>query len=569
MKTLVLRILFTAVALMGLPSSGLAVPVLWTLIGVGFDDGGTASGSFVYDADTNSYSSVNIMTTGGKSMQGSTYAFAYGDQGYSPGVLYALTAPSDTDLNGLPAFSLVFSSALTNTSGGGQAFIGLQGGSLEFTCLTANCSLGVAPSRNVSVGAVTGIALSPIVYTIVVPGALIGTITTDGTIGSLGRVNIIAWNLTATVANPLGGTPLTFYFNSATPSTGNQVVCGDGGCGVASAGSLTFPGASMLELGFVDPNEISFSSGGVTVSSNGNPGMPVTGPVTLGNQPSPDLNQHGLTGSWYEPVKSGQGFEFEVYPSTGTGLAFLSWFTFDTVAGGEDSQRWYTAQGPVVTGQPNASLTIYQNTDGNFNAPPATAANGVGTVILSLFTCTDAHISYSFSDGTGRTGNIALSRLLPNVTCSTTTPYSTNADFALSGNWFDSAIMGQGFTIEVNPNLMNPSAGAVFAAWYTYAPMGAGAGAAGQRWYTAQSTQSFTAGMRSIPVSIYETTGGIFNTPTPAGQHTVAVGTGTLAFQSCTAATFNYNFTGGSSSSLSGTINLSRVGPVPPGCISP
>ena len=73
--------------------------------------------------------------------------------------------------------------------------------------------------------------------------------------------------------------------------------------------------------------------------------------------------------------------------------------------------------------------------------------------------------------------------------------------------------------------------------------------------------------MRSIPVTIYETTGGIFNTPTPPGEQTLAVGTGTLAFQSCTAATFSYNFTGGSNSGLSGTIPLSRVGPVPPGCL--
>jgi len=61
-------------------------------------------------------------------------------------------------------------------------------------------------------------------------------------------------------------------------------------------------------------------------------------------------------------------------------------------------------------------------------------------------------------------------------------------------------------------------------------------------------------------------TGGVFETPTPPGPKTVPVGTGTMAFQSCSAATFRYNFTGGSSIGLSGTINLSRVGPLPPGC---
>ena len=283
----------------------------------------------------------------------------------------------------------------------------------------------------------------------------------------------------------------------------------------------------------------------------------VTPPAT-----KPDLNQHGLTGSWYEPATGGQGVEVEVFanPSAGAGSTFVSWFTYDTVIGGAERQRWYTAQGPVVTGQPNALLTIYRNTGGNFNAPPVTTAQAVGTATLSFDTCSSGQLAYAFTDGTGRTGTIPLTRLTQNVTCSTTTTYPTNADFALSGNWFGgAATSGQGFTIEVNPN-----SGALFAAWYTYMPNGTAAGAAGQRWYTAQA--AFTPGLRSMPVTIYETTGGVFDTPTPPGQKTVPVGTGTMAFQSCSAATFSYNFTGGSSSGLSGTINLSRVGPLPPGC---
>ena len=67
-------------------------------------------------------------------------------------------------------------------------------------------------------------------------------------------------------------------------------------------------------------------------------------------------------------------------------------------------------------------------------------------------------------------------------------------------------------------------------------------------------------------MQIYETTGGMFDTPKPPGQNTVVVGAGTMAFQSCSAATFSYNFIGGTNSGLSGLINLSRVGPMPPGC---
>ena len=202
--------------------------------------------------------------------------------------------------------------------------------------------------------------------------------------------------------------------------------------------------------------------------------------------PAVDLNQHGLTGSWYEAATSGQGVEVEVFPnaSTGTGSTFVSWFTYDTAIGGAERQRWYTAQGPVVTGQPNASLTIYQNIGGNFNAPPVTTPQAVGTATLSFSTCSSGQLAYSFTDGTGRTGNIALTRLTQNVTCATTAPYPTNADFALSGNWYGGAAMsGQGFTVEVNP-----ISGAFFSAWYTYMPNGTAAGAAGQRWYTAQGT---------------------------------------------------------------------------------
>ena len=38
-----------------------------------FDDGGTASGSFVYDAVTNTYSAINVTTTTGATLAGATY----------------------------------------------------------------------------------------------------------------------------------------------------------------------------------------------------------------------------------------------------------------------------------------------------------------------------------------------------------------------------------------------------------------------------------------------------------------------------------------------------------------
>ena len=97
-------------------------------------------------------------------------------------------------------------------------------------------------------------------------------------------------------------------------------------------------------------------------------------------------------------------------------------------------------------------------------------------------------------------------------------------------------------------------------------PGRAGAGAAGQRWYTAEQTTALQPGARTMPLRFFETTGGAFDDPTSPAPSTVVVGSGTLAFQSCSSATLSYSFTGGSSRGASGTIDLRRVGPAPTGC---
>ena len=67
-------------------------------------------------------------------------------------------------------------------------------------------------------------------------------------------------------------------------------------------------------------------------------------------------------------------------------------------------------------------------------------------------------------------------------------------------------------------------------------------------------------------MQLYETTGGVFNAPSVPAPASAAVGTGTLAFQSCANASLAFNITGGAAAGKSGTIALTRVGPVPAGC---
>ncbi|MCP9222831.1 PEPxxWA-CTERM sorting domain-containing protein [Erythrobacter sp. LQ02-29] len=62
----------TAAALLGTTSAH-AAPIVWTLQGVTFTDGGTASGTFSTDSETGSLLSFDITTTAASALGGFTY----------------------------------------------------------------------------------------------------------------------------------------------------------------------------------------------------------------------------------------------------------------------------------------------------------------------------------------------------------------------------------------------------------------------------------------------------------------------------------------------------------------
>lgn len=270
-------------------------------------------------------------------------------------------------------------------------------------------------------------------------------------------------------------------------------------------------------------------------------------------------NQHGITGSWYNPATSGQGLEIELYPNIGAigqGFLFAGWFTYDVAAAG--GQRWYALEGGVTSTSSVATLGIYAGYGGNFAAAPSIPATQVGTATLNFSDCNNGVLSYTFYDG--RTGTIPLTRLTTNITCGSGGDNGTApSSYLLSGSWSQAGIGGQGFVFDVNPAQSN-----FFAAWYTYLPNGAQVGgASSERWYTIQA--GLPPGVHSVTgAAIYATAGGIFNTaalPIPA-----PVGSADITFTSCTAATLKYTFTSGANSGLSGTLNLTRTGPTPAGC---
>jgi hypothetical protein len=139
-------ILFSATLAIAMLTSNvaLAAPVTWTLNNWGFSGGGSATGSFVYDAGLGSYSNVSITSTIG--VAGSTFSFD--GMNADANTLEFVTGDPSGDLTG----TSVLLGTLGNpgmTDAGGTLFILTQGGenpdSSQSICANANCSSSDSP----------------------------------------------------------------------------------------------------------------------------------------------------------------------------------------------------------------------------------------------------------------------------------------------------------------------------------------------------------------------------------------------------------------------------------------
>jgi len=139
------------IVLAGVVPTAAADGLTWTLTGVTFTDGGTASGSFVYDAVTNTVSSVDITTTLGTLFGGATYTTV--DPGYGPFateiVLVPLSSLSLTDLTGTPAFYLYFGGTALTDAGGTVSLVSPAG---EYACGDVGCTFGDPELRGFTAG---------------------------------------------------------------------------------------------------------------------------------------------------------------------------------------------------------------------------------------------------------------------------------------------------------------------------------------------------------------------------------------------------------------------------------
>ena len=281
--------------------------------------------------------------------------------------------------------------------------------------------------------------------------------------------------------------------------------------------------------------------------------------VTLANQPASPivLDQHGITGTWYDPETSGQGFLLEEFPSLHQ--LFVGWYTYDTAGGSDHDQRWYVLSGGVAYGASQIDLSILAGYSGNFAAPPAAGVTEVGLATLRFSSCTSGTLDYFFYDG--RQGQIPLSRFFGNIGCTASGTGATEPrQSLLSGNWYNRASSGQGFEFEFNTPQQQ-----MFGTWYTFGAAAASNSApTTQRWYSLQLS-GFDADQTDFPgVPMFSNSGGTFGEH--GGVTTTPVGTVDLSFHSCSSATAVYHFTAGENAGKSASIDLVRVGPTPAGC---
>ena len=275
-----------------------------------------------------------------------------------------------------------------------------------------------------------------------------------------------------------------------------------------------------------------------------------------------DLDQTGISGTWYDPSRSGSGFVLSSWPDLngdGHGVLFGGWFTFiPQTTPDPTGTHWFSVQGDVDTTSSDVDIGLYETLGGNFVAPPLPATRRVGTIFLSLFDCFHGFLGYHFDDGRVPDKVMNVQRLTASASCTLEGDAPPPADNSrLSGAWYDPEHSGQGVVVD-----LAPAQNTLFAAWYTFAPdASSGDPAVGQRWYYMQAANVSPDATSMSDVPIYAPVAGLFEHGRVGPDETV--GTSQFEFEGCDALTVTYSF---HAPGPAGTLHLVRLGAAPPGC---
>ncbi|MEO0485417.1 MAG: hypothetical protein AAF092_05855 [Pseudomonadota bacterium] len=148
--------------LMVFGSTASAAPLTWYFDNVTFQDGGSVTGSFDFDADTLTYSNISVTTTaGGSPFAGTSYQDLFTLGSNTDTRFDFLNQPTSTDNTGAFRLTMNWGLALTN-AGGVRAISNLNtNNNIEAFCDVDTCG-GPDPRRLVATGSITTDTPAPV-----------------------------------------------------------------------------------------------------------------------------------------------------------------------------------------------------------------------------------------------------------------------------------------------------------------------------------------------------------------------------------------------------------------------
>ena len=123
----------------------------------------------------------------------------------------------------------------------------------------------------------------------------------------------------------------------------------------------------------------------------------------LGGGENFEINQ-GLSGAWFDPNTNGQGYYFDVLPTSKR--IIFGWFTYDTLPApqgatstiGNPNSRWMSVDGEYVGNVFHGE--VYTASGGTFDDEVALDVEKVGEVSITFSNCGQGRFSYSLNNGT-------------------------------------------------------------------------------------------------------------------------------------------------------------------------
>lgn len=245
-----------------------------------------------------------------------------------------------------------------------------------------------------------------------------------------------------------------------------------------------------------------------------------------------------ISGTFFDPSQSGQGFIIEHIDLGGSPGLVVSWFTYR-----DGKQIWLFGAGPANGASASIPLSISRGADfpPRFN-PSQAVIEPWGTLNLTFTSASSGSASWSTSYSGFNSGSQPLSRL---------TTLALGADTASnrvanchSGSWYDPAQSGHGIFVEVIGPESNRQ---MVAIWYAYLH-------GEQRWITALGPIQGNSATLSAQV-----TEGADFPPNFRSSDVIAQPWGSMTFTGLDADRATWTWTSSISGFGSGTLNLQRL----------